>query len=63
MLKVKKEKKENFNKSSVSSEEYMSFLSEDKTVGGETCIFRNALYVDSKAQKLDPLFWMTRMGS
>ena len=40
---------ENFNKPSASSQEYMSSSSEDETKGGETWIFLNALYVDSKA--------------
>ena len=40
---------EKFNKPSASSQEYMSSSSEDETKGGETWIFLNALYVDSKA--------------
>ena len=44
---VKSQNIENFNKSSASSQECMSSSFEDETEGGETCVFRNALYVDS----------------
>jgi len=46
---VKSKRIETFNKPSASSQECMSSSSEDETEGGETCMFCNALYIDSKA--------------
>ena len=48
---VKSQNVENFNKHSASNQECMSSLSEDETEEGDSCIFRNALYVDSKARE------------
>lgn len=46
---VKSHNIEKLNKPSASRQECMSSSSEDETEGGETCMFCNALYVDSKA--------------
>ena len=48
---VKSQNIENFNKPSASSQECISSSSEDETEEEETCIFRNVLYVDSKARE------------